>query len=107
MNKIVIASCLSVLRLRPPKHIILNQSKRGPHRPRHIEIAENLAKDGYLIAAGPVLPPNSTIPSGAVFLFQSQNDSVAKDFVAIDPYVINGLVTSHTIREWSIVVGKL
>ena len=28
------------------------------------------------------------------------------DFVASDPYVRNGIVTHHAVREWSVLVGS-
>ena len=31
---------------------------------------------------------------------------VITDFIKKDPYVINGLVPSFSIREWNVVVGK-
>ena len=40
--------------------------------------------------------------SGAEVIFRSRQD--AETFVAEDPYVKNGVVTSHNVREWSVVV---
>ena len=40
--------------------------------------------------------------SGAEVIFRSRED--AETFVAEDPYVKNGIVISHNVREWSVVV---
>ena len=38
---------------------------------------------------------------GAAVIFTTKE--AAEDFVSNDPYVANGVVTSHGIREWSVV----
>lgn len=43
---------------------------------------------------------------GAVFVWGPTADkALIEAFVAGDPYVVNGLVKSWTIREWNVVVG--
>ena len=39
----------------------------------------------------------------ALFVFTTKE--AAEKFVAGDPYVSNGIVTAHSIAEWSVVVG--
>ena len=75
--------------------------KRGPHRPAHLALAEDLVQRGVLIAAGAYTPPD-----GAQFIFKSTLDDVNR-FVSNDPYVKNGLVVDYKIKEWNVVVGKL
>ena len=41
--------------------------------------------------------------TAALFVFTTQE--AAERFVAEDPYVSNGIVTGHSIAEWSVVVG--
>ncbi len=41
---------------------------------------------------------------GATFVFKATREEV-ETFVANDPYVQNGLVTAHRIREWAVVIG--
>lgn len=40
--------------------------------------------------------------SGASVIFRSRED--AERFVEEDPYFLNGIVTSHEVKEWSVVV---
>ena len=40
----------------------------------------------------------------ALFIFNTKE--AAEKFVAEDPYVSNGIVTNHSILEWSVVVGS-
>ena len=42
---------------------------------------------------------------GGVLLFSTGD--AAETFAERDPYVVNGIVTSWTIREWSVVAGSL
>lgn len=37
---------------------------------------------------------------GATFIFDCENGSTIETFVSNDPYVKNGLVTGHEIKEW-------
>ena len=39
-------------------------------------------------------------------LFVINTREAAEKFVAEDPYVSNGIVTNHSILEWSVVVGS-
>ena len=40
----------------------------------------------------------------ALFVFTTKE--AAEKFVAEDPYVSNGIVTDHSILEWTVVVGN-
>jgi uncharacterized protein YciI len=44
---------------------------------------------------------------GAVLMFQGESAAVAEDFARADPYVVNGLVKTWRVREWTTVVGGL
>jgi uncharacterized protein YciI len=44
------------------------------------------------------------IPDTALFIFTTKE--AAEKFVAEDPYVANGIVTGHSILEWTVVVGN-
>lgn len=76
--------------------------KRTPYRPNHIKLAEDYNKDGLIIAGGPFTPP-----TGAVFIFSAEGKELVEAFVAKDPYVSAGLVTSYTIKEWNVVIGAI
>jgi uncharacterized protein len=45
-------------------------------------------------------------PDGAMLLFKGNSPAEAEAFAAADPYVLNGLVRSWRVREWTTVVGK-
>ena len=76
--------------------------KRVPYRSEHLALAEGLEKEGKIIAAGPFSPP-----SGAVFLFNTNDINIINKFVEQDPYVKAKLVTSYQIKEWNVVIGSL
>ena len=76
--------------------------KRTPYRAEHLALAEALCKEGVLIAAGPFTPP-----SGAVFLFNTNDKKIITNFVENDPYVKAKLVTDYQIKEWNVVIGDL
>lgn len=41
-----------------------------------------------------------------MLVFQGDSPDAAKRFASEDPYVVNGLVTSWRVREWTTVVGE-
>ena len=79
--------------------------KRGPYRAEHLQLAADAVTDGTCLHGGPkaALEPGSP-PNGALFIFTSAQ--AAEDFVDKDPYVSGGIVTSHTIEEWTVAVSK-
>ncbi len=71
--------------------------RRAPHRESfRAAIAEAYAS-GDLRIAGAVGDP----PRGGLFAFTSE--AAAEAFLARDPYVAAGLVTSHRIEPWNVV----
>ena len=76
--------------------------KRGPYRPQHLKLAKDYLTDGTIIYGGPFTPP-----SGAMFIFSVDGRESVEAFVAEDPYVANGLVTTYTIKEWNVVIGTI
>jgi len=73
--------------------------RRGPYRPAHLELVNEFHAAGKLTMAGALLDPVDS----AMLVFRDRESAEA--FVARDPYVANGLVPKHRIREWSLVVG--
>ena len=71
--------------------------KRAPHRAGHLALASQYKQQGKIIMGGALADL-----SGASVIFRSKED--AETFVKEDPYVKNGIVTSHEVREWSVVV---
>ncbi|HEX7022325.1 MAG TPA: YciI-like protein [Trueperaceae bacterium] len=76
--------------------------RRSAFRAEHLELARRAEKRGEIVLAGALADPADR----AVLLFQGDSQSVAEEFARKDPYVVNGLVTSWTVRPWTTVVGK-
>jgi uncharacterized protein YciI len=75
--------------------------RRAPLRVEHIGFARQAVARGELVLAGALNPPE-----GAVFLFRGDSPAAAEAFAKADPYVLNGLVKSWRVREWTTVVGR-
>lgn len=84
---------------------------RPPFREAHLALANALQQQGTILSGGPLLsdasPSAPAKPTGALFLFHCADRSAVEAFVRDDPYVVNGLVPSHRITEWSVLVGSL
>ncbi|GMF47324.1 unnamed protein product [Phytophthora fragariaefolia] len=74
--------------------------RRAPFRSKHLEHALNAKKNGDLVMGGALANP----PDAAVINFTAADKQTVEDFAEKDPYVINDLVTSFSIREWTVVV---
>lgn len=57
---------------------------------------------GDVVLAGALAEP---VDRG-VLVWRADDTRVVEDFVRDDPYVTNGLVTSWTVRPWTVVVGE-
>mmetsp|Transcript_30763 Transcript_30763/g.63384 ORF Transcript_30763/g.63384 Transcript_30763/m.63384 type:complete len:156 (+) Transcript_30763:96-563(+) len=95
----------------PPTRFLLSYEyipdvleKRGPYREGHLGLAKDMIEKGTCVSGGPTLSPGEDIPNGALFVFTTKD--AAEKFVAEDPYVSGGIVTGHSIDEWSVVVGS-
>jgi uncharacterized protein YciI len=71
--------------------------RRMAHRPGHLELIQAFHSDGRLEIAGAVGDP----PSWGLLVFRDVE--AAEAFVAGDPYVAAGLVTSRSIEPWTVV----
>src|SRR5205085_5293 len=76
--------------------------KRAQFRAEHLALGEEYVDRGEIVLAGALANP----VDGAVLVFRAESPIVVESFVAADPYVKNGLVTSWRIREWTVVVGS-
>jgi uncharacterized protein YciI len=74
---------------------------RQQYRQHHIQLANVAAQRGELCLGGALSPPTDS----AVLLFKGESEEVARQFAINDPYVVNGLVTNWTVRQWDIVIG--
>ena len=77
-------------------------TRRSAHREKHLQLAWASEQRGELILGGPFADP----PDGAVILFKCDSREVPERFATSDPYVVAGLVTRWSIREWNTVVGQ-
>ena len=75
--------------------------RRAPHRPAHLALIEEWVADGRVVAGGATGDP----PDGALIVFSESGDP--QEWVRIDPYVIEGLVTSWRVEPWTVVAGGL
>jgi uncharacterized protein YciI len=78
--------------------------KRGPYREGHLGLAKKLIGEGKCLSGGPTGVVGMEVPTGALFIFTDADS--AESFVREDPYVLNGIVTGHSIGEWNVVLQK-
>ncbi len=77
------------------------RERRAPHRPAHLAHAgASIARDELQLGGAFVDDP----PQG-MLLFKAETPELAEAFACADPYVINGVVASWRVREWTTVVG--
>jgi uncharacterized protein YciI len=75
--------------------------RRKPFRAAHFEYANRAVARGELLLGGALADP----VDAAVLLFRLPSPEAARAFAAGDPYVLNGLVKSWRVREWTTVIG--
>ena len=75
--------------------------RRTSFRQEHLTLIREVYEQGALLMAGALTEP----VDGAVFVFSTDDRSIVEDFVARDPYVREGLVTSWRIRPWNVITG--
>jgi uncharacterized protein YciI len=74
--------------------------RRAALRDEHLGLARAAHERGELLLAG-ALPD----PYDRALLVWTAPREVVERFAAADPYVVHGLVTGWTVREWNVVVG--
>jgi hypothetical protein len=88
--------------LAPTYDLVVDYLDRRPQfRDEHVALARAAHEAGDLALAGAFTDP----PDTALLVWSTEDRSVVEQFVARDPYVVNGLVTGWRIREWNVVVG--
>ena len=75
-------------------------ARRAALREAHLALAGEASRRGDLVLAGALAEP----PDRAVLVWRTDDRSVVERFVDEDPYVREGLVTSWTLRPWTVVV---
>ena len=76
-------------------------TRRVPLRAAHIGHACEFVARGEMVLGGALANP----PDGAVLLFRGSSPEAAERFAKSDPYVLNGLVRTWRVREWTTVIG--
>jgi uncharacterized protein len=76
-------------------------ARRVAFREMHLTLAREAHRRGDLILAGALAEPTDR----AVLVWRTDDRSIVERFAEDDPYVRNGLVTSWTIRPWTVVIG--
>jgi uncharacterized protein YciI len=76
-------------------------ARRASLREAHLALAREAHGRGDLVLAGALAEP----PDRAVLIWRTDDRSVVERFVDDDPYVRQGLVSSWTVRPWTVVVG--
>jgi uncharacterized protein YciI len=77
-------------------------ARRAAFREKHLKLAREAHGRGDLILAGALAEPADR----AVLVWRTDDRAVVERFANGDPYVQNGLVTSWTIRPWTVVIGE-
>ena len=76
--------------------------RRAPLRADHLALARAAAARGELVLGGALADPSDR----ALLVWDVEDRAVVEAFVAEDPYVREGLVTTWAIRPWTTVVGS-
>ncbi len=71
--------------------------RRPALRAEHLTLAAGAHDRGELLLAGALADPYDR----ALLVFAEGCRDAAEAFARADPYVINGLVTSWTVRQWN------
>ena len=71
-------------------------TKIPAHYPAHSERVDDFDRRGTLLMTGPFGDPQT---EGSMAIFTTRE--AAEEFVAEDPFVLNGVVRSWQIREWN------
>lgn len=74
--------------------------RRAPLREEHLSVVRAAHERGELSQAGALSEPFDR----ALLVWSTDDRSLVEAFVAADPYVANGLVSSYAIRTWNAVI---
>ena len=74
-------------------------ARRGPYREAHLDRIRAERDAGRIVIAGALGNP----PTGGAIVFQGVEPERIEAFVAGDPYVEAGLVSSWRVERWNLV----
>ena len=75
--------------------------RRAQYRAEHLALARAAHARGQLLLGGAFQNPSDT----ALLVWKCADRAPIEEFVAADPYVQNGLVARHEIRDWYVVIA--
>lgn len=79
-----------------------NEERRLKVRPTHREYLQTLLDAGKLHESGPY-----TDDSGALLIYDAENEAEVKEILANDPYTAGGVIGDTTIKEWNVVFSRM
>jgi uncharacterized protein YciI len=75
-----------------------NAAARAAHTDAHV--AYLLALGERFVIGGPFLDADSQ-PIGSLVVIEAENQEAAEAFAAADPFVLNGVYETVTVRRWA------
>jgi uncharacterized protein YciI len=75
-------------------------TKAPPHFPAHLERIKAFHARGELLLVGTFGDPQA---QGSMGVFASRE--AAEEFIAADPFVLNGVVSGYEVRDWNEILG--
>jgi uncharacterized protein len=72
-----------------------NVEERLATRPAHREYLAGLLESGKLVASGPFVDD-----SGALIIYEANDEAEARELIANDPYTGIGVAATATLKEW-------
>ena len=75
--------------------------RRSEFREDHLALATEATRREELVLGGALADPADR----AILVWRVADPGIVEKFVRADPYVINGLVRSWSIRPWTVVIG--
>ena len=71
------------------------------HRPAHRAFLRELHERGVNLASGPLGD------DAALVVLEAADAAEVERLIQDDPLVVHGVVTEHTVREWSVTIGSV
>lgn len=82
--------------------LVDDEERRLKVRPTHREYLQTLLDAGKLHESGPY-----TDDSGALLIYDAENEAEVKEILANDPYTAGGVIGDTTIKEWNVVFSRM
>lgn len=80
-----------------------DDAARDALRPAHRAYLSTLVEDGLLQVSGPWVGGDP----GALLIYTAESAEQVAALTAADPFVRDGVVRDHEVREWNAVLGRL